>query len=125
MIENEALEEAIDKSGGIIRQLIRIVYVAAVNVRTLAGTGISPDDIKEAVNSLRNNMAGTIISTNKIDLLHTILDKNVPVSETSTEFIELLQANNVVAYENGEPWYEVNPIIRNTVKVYAERKQKK
>jgi DNA polymerase III delta prime subunit len=125
LIENEALEEAIDKSGGIIRQLIRIVYVAAVNVRTLEGTRISPDDIKEAVGSLRNNMAGTIISTNKINMLHTILEKNVPVSETSTEFIELLQSNNVVAYENGEPWYEVNPLIRDTVKVYAARQQEK
>jgi len=124
LIENEALEEAIDKSGGIIRQLIRIVWVAAVNVRTLEGAKISPDDIKEAVSSLRNNMAGTIISTNKIDMLHTILDNNVPVSETSTEFIELLQANNVVAYENRKSWYEVNPIIRNTVKVYAARLQK-
>jgi DNA polymerase III delta prime subunit len=125
LIEDEALEEAIDNSGGIIRQLIRIVYVAAVNVRTLAGTKISPDDIKEALSSLRNNMAGTIISTDKINMLYTILDKNVPLSETSTEFIELLQSNNVVAYENGEPWYEVNPIIRNTVKVYAARQQKK
>ena len=125
LIDNDALEEAIDQSGGIIRQLIRIVYVAAVNVRTLEGTKISPDDIKEAVNALRNNMAGTIISTNKINMLHTILEKNVPVSETSTGFIELLQSNNVLAYENGEPWYEVNPIIRNTVKVYAARQPKK
>ena len=60
-----------------------------------------------------------------INMLYTVLMKNVPVSETSIEFIELLQANNVVAYENGEPWYEVNPIISNTVKVYAERQQKK
>jgi DNA polymerase III delta prime subunit len=125
LIDNDALEEAIDQSGGIIRQLIRIVYVAAVNVRTLEGNKISPDDIKEAVSALRNNMAGTIISTDKINMLHTILERNVPVSETSIEFIELLQSNNVLAYENGEPWYEVNPIIRNTVKVYAARQQKK
>ena len=125
MIDDDALEEAIEKSGGIIRQLIRIVWVAAVKVRTLEGAKISADDIKEAIDLLRNNMAGTIISTNKINLLYTVLNKNVPVSETSISFIELLQANNVLAYENGEPWYEVNPIISNTVKVYAERQQKK
>lgn len=125
LIDDDALEVAIEKSGGIIRQLIKIVWVAAVNVRTLGGAKISPDDIKEAVDKLRNDMARTIISTNKINLLYTVLNKNVPVSETSTAFIELLQANNVVAYENGEPWYEVNPIISNTVKVYAERQQKK
>ena len=123
LIDEDALEEAIDKSGGIIRQLIRIIYVAAVHVRALKGEKISRDDIKEAVANLRNEMARTIIAANKINLLYTVLQKNVPVSQTAIEFIELLQANNVVAYENGEPWYEVNPIIQNTVKVYAQKQQ--
>ncbi|MCX6581530.1 MAG: hypothetical protein NT166_15255 [Candidatus Aminicenantes bacterium] len=124
LIDDEALEEAIEKSAGIIRQLIRIIYVAAVNVRRLELKKISVNDVRESINLLRNQLAGTITSSNKIDLLNTILTKNIPVSETAGEFIELLQANNIVAYENGEPWYEVNPIIRNTVKVYAERQQK-
>jgi DNA polymerase III delta prime subunit len=124
LIDKEALEEAIHKSGGIIRQLIRIVYVAAVNVRRLGGVKISINDIQEGIDLLRNNLAGTIISSDKIAMLNTILTENIPISETAREFIDLLQANNVVAYENGEPWYEVNPIIRGTVKVYAARQPK-
>jgi len=125
LIDDGALEEAIHKSGGIIRQLIRIVYVAAVNVRRLRSIKISLNDIQEGIDLLRNNLAGTIISSDKITMLDTILTKNIPISETKEEFIDLLQANNVVAYENGEPWYEVNPIIRETVKIYAARQQKK
>lgn len=124
LIDDDALEKAIDFSGGIIRQLIRVVYVAAVNVRRLGGKKISLQDVNGSIDLLRNNMAGTVISKGKINLLYTILTQNVPVSETSREFVELLQSNNVVAYENGQPWYDVNPLIKDTVKIYAERQTK-
>jgi len=85
---------------------------------------VTPDG-KQVVSGSSDNTLKVWDLASGINMLHTILEKNVPVSETSTEFIELLQSNNVLAYENGEPWYEVNPIIQNTVKVYAERQQKK
>jgi DNA polymerase III delta prime subunit len=121
LIDADALEKAIDYSGGIIRQLIRIVRVAAVSVRTLDVENISLENVSDAVNLLRNTLAGTITSSNRIKMLDTILKKNIPVSEKAEDFIELLLANNVLAYENGEPLYEVNPLISKTVKVYAER----
>lgn len=123
LIENEALEKAIDYSGGIIRQLIRIIYVAAVRVRTLKGEKISQSDISDAVALLRDTLAGTIASSKKITLLYTVLKKNIPVSEDKKDFIELLHANNVLAYKNGEPWYEVNPLISETVKTYAAKQK--
>jgi DNA polymerase III delta prime subunit len=123
LIEDEALEKAIDFSGGIIRQLVRIIYVAAVGVRTLKGDKISLTDVTGAVGLLRNTLAGTIASSEKIKLLNTVLKKNIPVSEEKEDFIELLQANNVLAYENGDPWYEINPIIRETVKTYAAKQE--
>ncbi|MCP4146980.1 MAG: hypothetical protein GY757_04440 [bacterium] len=121
LIDDDALEKAVDYSGGIIRQLIRIVYVAAVEVRARKGEKISGDDINDAINLLRNQLAGTITSSNKIRMLNTILKTNIPVSEGAEQFIELLHAVNVLAYENGKPWYEVNPIIKDTVEVYASK----
>lgn len=121
LIDDNALEKAIDYSGGIIRQLIRIVRNAAVRVRTLGAEKICLKDIDEGIERLRNTLAGTITSSNRIKMLDTILKKNIPVSEKAEDFIELLLANNVLAYENGEPWYEVNPLISKTVEVYAER----
>lgn len=125
LIDDEALEEAIDRSAGIIRQLIRIIYVAAVNVRRHELKKVSVNDVREGIHLLRNQIAGTITSADKIILLNKILTKNIPDSESAAGFIELLQANNIVAYENGEPWYEVNPLIKDTVKVYAERQTSK
>jgi hypothetical protein len=121
LIANEALEKAIDYSGGVIRQLIRIIREASVRVRTIKGEKISLVDIDDAVELLKNTLARTITSSKKITLLNTILKKNIPGSEEEKDFIELLHTNNVLAYENGDPWYEVNPIIRETVKTYAAK----
>ena len=110
-----------DFSGGIIRQLIRIVYNAAIKVRRLQGPKITKADVEDGIEAVRNTIARTIISSNKIKMLNTILTKNIPVSETSGEFIEVLHANNVLAYTNGTVWYEVNPVIKETVELYAER----
>lgn len=124
LIEPDALEKAIDYSGGIIRQLIKIFYIAAVGVRTLKGKKISLTDVTDAIGLLKNELAGTITSSKKIRLLNTVLQKNIPVSEEEKDFIELLHANNVLAYDNGDPWYEVNPIISETVRTYAAKQEK-
>lgn len=121
LIDDNALDKAIEFSGGIIRQLVRIVYIAAVQVRAAKGEKITLDDIVEAVELLTNDMARTILSSDKIRLLDTVLKRNIPVAEDSEKFIELLHAVNVLSYENGKPWYEVNPIIKDTVEVYAAR----
>lgn len=119
LIDEEALNLAVISCGGIIRQLIRIVYSAAAKVRRLKGAKITGEDIEDGIEAFRNSFARTITSSNKIKVLNTILTKHVPVSQTSEEFIEVLLANNVLAYTNGTIWYEVNPIIKETVEIYA------
>ncbi len=119
LIDAEALELAVKFSGGIIRQLIRIVHSAAAKVRRLKGTRITIEDIEDGIEAARNTITRTIISADKIKLLDTILTKYVPTSETSDEFRKLLHANNVLAYTNGTVWYEVNPLIKYTVEIYA------
>ncbi|MGE5343907.1 MAG: hypothetical protein ACM3SY_20745 [Candidatus Omnitrophota bacterium] len=120
LIDNDALDLAIEYSGGIIRQLIHIVYQAAVKVRRLNLIKISREDIEDGIGSIQTTMSRTIISSNKIKLLDRILKRHIPISETSEEFIELLHANNVLAYANGVVWYEVNPVLEETVKIYSE-----
>jgi hypothetical protein len=121
LIDDDALEKAIKYSGGIIRQLIKIVHQAAVNVRVLEGRKISRHDIEEGIELLKNEMANTIASSPKILMLNRVREKNIPASENADDFIELLHANNVLVYVNGGPWYEVNPIIEKTVEVYASK----
>ncbi len=123
LIDPDALEKAIDYSGGILRQLIKIVHGAVTYVRAFGGEQVSLSEIMEAIGILRNNMAGTITSSVKIELLHNILRKSIPPQEDSEQFIQMLISSNVLSYENGDPGYEVNPLIKETVRVYAARLQ--
>ncbi len=119
LIDEDALETAVEFSGGIIRQLVSIIRQAAVKVRIIKGDKISKNDVLDAINNLRDTMARTIISTDKITLLDKINKENKPVSDKAEEFLELLHANNVLAYQNGNIWYELNPLIKSTVEIYA------
>lgn len=119
LIDDDALDTAVEFSGGIIRQLVSIIRQAAVKVRIIKGDKISKNDVLDAINTLRDTMARTIISTDKITLLDKINKENKPVSEKAEEFLELLHANNVLAYQNGNIWYELNPLIKSTVEIYS------
>ena len=125
LIDDNALDKAVEFSGGIIRQLVSIVRQAAVKVRSVHGKKVSEDDVTSAIHSLRDGIARTIISTVKIDLLDNIDKEKKPVSETSERFLEVLHANNVLAYKNGNIWYELNPLIEDTVKIYAKKTEVK
>ncbi|MCI0471542.1 MAG: hypothetical protein L0Y73_07790, partial [Candidatus Aminicenantes bacterium] len=95
LIDDDALETAVEFSGGIIRQLVHIVRLAAARGRRLKVGKISKNDVLYAINTLRDAVARTIISTEKINLLYRIIEEHKPVSDKAEEFLELLHANNV------------------------------
>jgi len=37
------------------------------------------------------------------------------------DFIDSVQDNSIFAYFNGHPWYEVNPVIKESVEVYSKK----
>ncbi len=121
LIDAEAVEEAMRMSGGHIRQFIHILHEAAVRVRRLKGERVSVEDVTKAWQTLKTSMSGAIISGNIIALLDEIRRTNVPTAADTAEFIGAVQGNQILAYINGEPWFEVNPLIEETVRVYAER----
>jgi hypothetical protein len=123
LIDDAALNKAVDFSGGIIRQLVSIIRQAAVKVRMQKGEKISESDVTSAIEILRDAIARTIISSDKINLLETINKKNRPITATSGEFLEVLHANSVLAYKNGTVWYELNPLIKKTVEIYAKKQE--
>lgn len=123
LIEEDAVEEAIKYSGGIVKQFIQILHYAAINVAYLKGNKISLNDIISGCEEIKKLMVRPIIQKEKIQLLDNISKKHVP-SETesnSHNFIGALLSNEVIVSENGDPWYEVNPIIEETVNVYAKK----
>jgi len=121
LIDEDAIDEAVKFSGGILRQFVNIIYGATVRARRLKAEKISKSDIYESWQQIKDLLAPTIITTDKIKFLDGIMKNKVPVNNDSPIFIELLLGNQIIACFNGIPWYDVNPVIEKTVRIYAER----
>lgn len=122
LIDTDATNEAINQSGGILKQYIQILHGAAVKARRW-GTKISKDDVSESWHSIRDTYARTLLASSKtIELLAAIKSKHIaPSNSTEQELINALLTNQVLSYSNGTPWYEINPLLKIPVEIYAKK----
>lgn len=120
LITDEAITLAIEKSGGITRQFISILHGAATRVRRLKGSQISKEDVTFSVDHFRRTvLERAIIGKEKIDVLAKILTSYFPGQLENSTFLGLIIGNQIIAYHNDPIWYAINPIIENTVRIYA------
>ncbi len=118
-IDDDAMVLAIDKSGGIIRQYVNILIEAVANARYNGGSKISKNDVEEAVNERRAYMSRQILGKEKIALLAEIQQKHLTGEVDAKLLIESVLSNEVIVYQNHDTWYDVNPLIEETVKIYS------
>lgn len=125
LIENEVIEKVIEQSGGNLRLLIQIVQKATLNALSLddEATIVTKEDLKDALTDIRNTYATAIMS--RVETLNHILNKNIMIDDETKSFDhfrESLLDNMAFVYFNGNTWYDVNPIIKETVKKYISQK---
>lgn len=122
LIDDDAVEQAVKMSGGNIRQLLNIIYRAAINTIRLEGQKIMAANVEAGAQNLKNNLA--MSAANRIKILKQIHQKHKqfdePSADDQTSLNNCIKENLVFSYHNGEPWYEVNPLIKNTIKVYSK-----
>lgn len=121
LIDKDAVLLAIENCGGIIRQFISILYYSATLVRRLKGTKIKLADVLHGCDTLRQTLEGSIIFKEKIEILDQIRTANKPLVPEDEMFMEMLQGNRILIYQNDPTWYELNPLIEDTVRIYAQR----
>lgn len=119
LINTDALEVAIEKSGGILRQYIKILSHAGRRVRRSKGQKISLDDVEFGASRVRQELESSLIGAEKITLLEEVRLRHNPTSDNKDLLIECLLANQILAFKNEPTWYSLNPLLENTVKIYA------
>ncbi len=119
LISDDAVNEAIGKSGANPRQLMEIIQKSARFAAKREGDSILPADVEKAVEELQNARSGAIHKI--LSLLNYIKSNNKAPEkpENETDFFDSLKTNYVFVYFNGTPWYEINPIIEKTLSVYS------
>ena len=119
LIETNAVEEAIAFSGGIIRQLMQILYGAAREARRNKTGKITVSHVQKSCGALKNIMEAAVITSSGINFLEKVRVQHIPDAESAEECNKALLGNQIIAYTNGSVWYDVNPLIAETVRTYA------
>ncbi len=122
LITQDALNYALEYSGGILRQFLSLIYDAAAIVRRLEGVQISKEDVRSAIYTKRKQLSITIIGKDLINLFSKIMKEHKPtiISENDELFIKALLNSQIHIHPNGEYWYDVNPILKRTIENYSQ-----
>lgn len=120
LIEEEAINLAIEFSGANLRQLIKIIHLSAEEALTFEIEQITEKEVQGAINRLQRDYSSKAM--NMKTFLNDILnDKFYEDSDTNlTNIARATKMELVFAYFNGIVWYEVNPIIKNILSKYTK-----
>lgn len=114
LISEEALELAIEMSGGVIHDFIRIIRESAVKAYENRRDRIEKEDVDAYVVDLRNDYL-RILTGKDFEILRAVTDKHEKTDED--RFRELLFNLAILEYldPEGELWYNVHPVIKGVL----------
>lgn len=108
LIEKDALEYAISISGGVFREIARIMGMAADSAIARGEERIEKEDVEEAESEIRNE-SRRMLRTKDYGILNTIHEtRNLRGLETCDELLHNL---SIMEYQNRENWCDVHPVI--------------
>lgn len=109
LIDDLALEDAITYSGGVFREMARIMRTAIGRARRRKAGKVESSDVEAAATEIRNEYR-RILDKDDIQLLKTVNENNR--LEYNDRLRPLLQLLALLEYRNGENWCDVHPVLR-------------
>ena len=117
LIATAALDYAVEMSGGVVRELVRIVQSAASRAVATHANSLQPTHVEHAVEKLRMEYSFTLTRQQYIDILKEVHRTNVLRSDDEKPLLDLLHNLFILQYPNGESWYGVNPVVLKLIGV--------
>ena len=124
LVDPNVLDQIILKSGGVLREAIRIMNQCCSECLLLIRMEpdnkeikINQDVLDKALNDLRNDFA-TPLSNSHYRILTTIYQQFNPDNEEGDEqkFLDLLHGLYILEYRNADLWYDLHPIVIDLLK---------
>jgi hypothetical protein len=114
----QALSPVIEASGGYPRDLLRMVRQMLVDAKAFP---IAPNVVQRVIDELSHQYAFIVRGTNLPLLKQIALTHALPQddAEQVASFGRLLERWLVLAYRNGEEWYDLHPLVRRAPIVRA------
>ncbi len=109
LIEDSALEQAVTYSGGVFRELARIIRTAIGRARRRKAVQMDSADIEWAATEIRNEYR-RILDKDDIKLLKRVGENNhLEYNDRMTPLMQLLA---LLEYRDGENWCDIHPVLR-------------
>ena len=112
LIDKDALEAAISYSGGVFREMARIMRASLGRARRRNAQQISFADVEMAATEIRNEYR-RILDKNDLAFLKKIHEHNR--LEYNDRLRPLLQLLAILEYQNGENWCDIHPVLRRLI----------
>ncbi len=109
LVDSLALEDAITYSGGVFREMARIMRTAIGRARRRRAAKVDLVDVDWATTEIRNEFR-RILDKEDIEILKKVRQQNR--LEYDGRLRPLLQLLAVLEYRNGENWCDVHPVLR-------------
>jgi hypothetical protein len=109
LIDEDALDVAITYSGGVFREMARIMRTAIGRARRRHAARLDCSDVEWAAAEIRNEYR-RILDKDDIKLLKKVAENNR--LEYNDRLRPLLQLLALLEYRNGENWCDVHPVLR-------------
>ncbi|MDI6792725.1 MAG: hypothetical protein QME81_07660 [bacterium] len=110
LITEEALDEVIQFSGGLMRELVRLIQGAANYALSQEKIVIDVESVRTIANEIRNDYRALLREEHykTLNLIKKDNEKKI-VNDEITQ--ELLHNLSLLEYRNGETWGDVHPIV--------------
>ena len=109
LADDTALEAAITYSGGVFREMARIMRTAIGRARRRRASRLDCSDVEWAATEIRNEYR-RILDKEDLKLLKKVSENNR--LEYSERLRPLLQLLALLEYRDGENWCDVHPVLR-------------
>jgi hypothetical protein len=109
LIDEAALDLAVTYSGGVFREMARIMRTSIGRARIRKAARVTVEDVEWTATEIRNEYR-RILDKEDLKLLKKIQDNNrLEYTERMTPLLQLLA---LLEYRNGENWCDVHPVLR-------------
>jgi len=112
LIDGLALEEAISYSGGVFREMARIMRTAIGRARRRKVAKVENIDVEWAATEIRNEYR-RILDEGDLEILRRVHQQNR--LEYDDRLRPLLQLLAILEYRNGENWCDIHPVLRRLI----------
>ena len=109
LIDNQALNDAITYSGGVFREMARIMRTAIGRARRRKAKQIESMDVEWAATEIRNEYR-RILDKQDLDILRNIHEQNR--MEYNDRVRPLMQMLAILEFRSGESWFDIHPVLR-------------